>query len=205
MLPEVTVAIIPVKGALAGKSRLAPVLGPAARSRLVLWMLGRVALAARQAGLDVHVVGGDPPVVELCAEFGCTWSKDRGGLNPSVKAALDEATARGWQAALVLPGDVPWVRPGDISAVLGVLKNPSTIALVPSPDGGTNALALALPARLEPAFGPASFWRHRTLARRAGLRAVALRPAGLARDVDVPVDLTADLYRAISEAATPGR
>lgn len=190
-----TVAIIPVKGAASGKTRLAPVLGAAERTRLVLRMLKRGARAARQAGLDVRVVGGDQVVERLCSELRCHWSPDRGGLNPSVEAALDQAAADGYQAAIVLPADVPYVQAGDILQLLDALEGPETVVLVPSPDGGTNALAVRLPARMAPSFGPGSFTRHQELAERAGLKTVVVQPAGLARDVDEPGDLTPDLMR----------
>ena len=189
------VAIIPIKGAATGKSRLAPVLDAAERARLVLWMLERVVEAASQAGLDVHVVGGDNPVERLCNELRCRWSPDRGGLNPSVEAALRQASAEGYQAAVVLPADLPHVQAGDVLRLLDALQDPQAVALAPSPDGGTNGLAMRLPPGLLPAFGPQSFARHRELATRAGLKAVVVQPAGLARDVDEPGDLTPDLMR----------
>ena len=190
------VAIIPVKGAAAGKSRLAPVLSGAERARLVLWMLERVVRAACQdAGLDVHVVGGDDPVARLCGELRCRWSPDRGGLNPSVEAALHQAAAEGYQVAVVLPADVPYVQAGDVLQLLEALQHPGVVALVPSPDGGTNALAMRLPPSVTPSFGPQSFARHREAVRHAGLEAVVLQPAGLVRDVDEPGDLTPELMQ----------
>lgn len=189
------VAIIPVKGAANGKSRLAPVLDAAGRARLVLRMLERVVEAAARAGLDVHVVGGDRDIECLCGELRCRWSPDLGGLNPSVEAALQQASAEGYQAAVVLPADVPYVQAGDVLCLLDALQDPQAVALVPSPDGGTNGLAMRLPPGLLPAFGPQSFARHRELASRAGLKPVVVQPAGLARDVDEPGDLTPDLMR----------
>lgn len=198
--PLKAVAIIPVKGGGEAKSRLVPVLGPAERERLVLWMLSRVVEAARGAGLDVRVVGGHEPVALACRALGCSWSGDLGGLNASVQVALREA-ARGYEAAVVLPVDLPWVRACDVRQVRGALQAPDAVVLVPSPDGGTNALAVRLPAPIAPSFGPGSFRRHARLALQAGLRVITLTPPGLLHDVDEPTDLTPELLR---QALGPG-
>ena len=207
-VPRRCVAIVPVKGAASSKSRLAPVLSAAERERLVLWMLARVVRAAQGAGLEVRAVGGDPPVATLCRELRCAWSGDRGGLNPSVTAALHEAAGDGYQVAVVLPADVPWVEPADILELLSALAEVDSVVLVPSPDGGTNALALHLPARLPACFGPSSFAHHREQATRAGLRVVVALPPGLVRDIDEPDDLTPDLLHRVAAdgcaLASPG-
>lgn len=192
--PLRAVAIVPVKGGAGAKSRLEPALGPAERERLVVWMLERVVEAARGAGLDVRVVGGHEPVALACRALGCSWSADRGGLNASVHAALREASGA-YEAAVVLPVDLPWVRACDIEQVRGALGVCDAVVLVPSPDGGTNTLAVRLPAPITPSFGPGSFQRHARLATQAGLRVIPLRPPGLLRDIDEPTDLTPELLR----------
>lgn len=192
------VVVVPVKGCAEGKSRLAPVLSPEERARVVLWMLERVLHAARRGDFPVWVVGGDEPVARLCQRPGTRWSHDVGGLNRSVRAALDEAARWGYPAALVVPADVPLVEPEDLSELAEAVADPRTVALVPSVDGGTNALGQALPPPLEPSFGPGSYRRHRASAERAGLRVVTLRLPRLEWDVDTPDDL-----RRLSQAVRP--
>ena len=54
---------------------------------------------------------------------------------------------------------------------------------------GTNALGLALPARLVTSFGyPDSFRRHVAAARGSDLRIHIARSPGLAFDLDLPAD-----------------
>ena len=185
-------AIIPVKATAEAKSRLSSVLGLEARRALALGMLVRVAQTAAAAGCDVWVAGGDGPVADLCRRLGCRWLPDAGGLNASVADGLRRAWAAGYAAALVVPADVAWVRAADLRDLTGAAR-PGAVVLVPSPDGGTNAMALWLPPRVVPAFGPGSFRRHCRQARRAGLEVVERRPPGLLRDVDGPEDLTPQL------------
>ena len=156
---------------------------------MVLWMLERVIQAARQAGFPVWVVGGDEPVARFCQRPGMRWLHDVGGLNPSVRAALYQGAASGYSAALVVAADVPLVEPEDLRELARAVAAPGTVALVPSPDGGTNAMGQALPPAVEPSFGPGSYRRHRASAEDAGLQVVTLELSRLAWDVDTPEDL----------------
>ena len=64
--------------------------------------------------------------------------------------------------------------------------------IVPDRHGaGTNALLIAPPDALEPAFGPGSFARHAALAHAAGARVRVGRLPSLELDVDTPGDLAA--------------
>ena len=64
--------------------------------------------------------------------------------------------------------------------------------IVPDRHGaGTNALLIAPPEAVEPAFGPGSFARHAALAHAAGARVRIGRLPSLELDVDTPGDLAA--------------
>jgi 2-phospho-L-lactate guanylyltransferase len=114
------------------------------------------------------------------------------GLNAAVRLGLARAAAAGAARALVLPADVPLVTPGELSCLLGSgsTEAGARATLVPAADGdGTNAMLLAPPAALEPAFGPGSYVRHlaQALARRLDVEVLHL--PGLAGDIDRPADL----------------
>jgi 2-phospho-L-lactate guanylyltransferase len=70
--------------------------------------------------------------------------------------------------------------------------HPGRVAIVPDRHGaGTNALFMAPPDAIGPAFGPGSRERHAERAEHAGYE-VAVEPlASLALDVDTPDDLEA--------------
>jgi 2-phospho-L-lactate guanylyltransferase len=60
-----------------------------------------------------------------------------------------------------------------------------------SADGGTNALLLAPPGLLEPAFGPGSCARYRQAAAALGVAPKLLELPQVALDIDRPADLLA--------------
>jgi 2-phospho-L-lactate/phosphoenolpyruvate guanylyltransferase len=112
------------------------------------------------------------------------------GLNAAVTLGLARAAAAG-SAALVAPGDIPFLAVSEAREILRTLAC-FDVALAPAArDGGTNLLALSRPDQLAPAFGPDSAARHLATARARGLSATALRLPGAALDLDIPADLGA--------------
>jgi 2-phospho-L-lactate guanylyltransferase len=77
------------------------------------------------------------------------------------------------------------------------------VAIVPDRHGtGTNALALAPPDAIRPAFGEGSCARHLAAAREAGGPYAVEELSSLALDLDTPADVVA-LTRRLTER--PGR
>ncbi|MBC8078428.1 MAG: NTP transferase domain-containing protein [Chloroflexales bacterium] len=94
------------------------------------------------------------------------------------------------RALLVLPGDVPLVTSADIAALLASAAQ-GRVAIAPSRDRGTNALALPLPAPIAFRFGVNSCAAHLAQARARGLPAHIHRSPTLALDIDTADDLCA--------------
>jgi 2-phospho-L-lactate/phosphoenolpyruvate guanylyltransferase len=191
-----TWAIVPVKSLARAKRRLSPLLSAPVRRRLVLTMLEDVLdVLAASSGVDrVLVVSADADVAALAALRGAALlGEDRpAGLNAAVRNGLAHARAQGAAQALVLPADVPMATTEELVEIVAWAPPPPTgrVRLVASADGeGTNALLLAPPGAIEPAFGRGSFARHlaRALARRCA--AEVLQLPGLAGDIDRPRDL----------------
>ena len=66
------------------------------------------------------------------------------------------------------------------------------VAIVPDRHGtGTNALALAPPGAIQPAFGEGSCARHVAAAREAGVPFAVEELPSLALDLDTPADVVA--------------
>jgi FO synthase len=180
-------AIVPVRSGGVGKSRLAPVLSPQHRTRLIESMLEQVIGALRRArGVD-HVLVVSPDLA--VAPPGTTLLRDTGeGLNAAVEAGLRTLGA-GVEAALVVAADIPRVTAVEIDQMVAACRG-HDVGLAPDHLGeGTNALWLKLPARIAPAFGPRSRERHLALAVAAGASVAEVRLPGLAQDVDLPQDL----------------
>ena len=178
--------LIPVKRFDEAKLRLAGVLGPRARRRLVLSMLGDVLEAAAAWPLRL-LVTSDADAALVAERAGWSIVPDPGaGLNAAVTAGTQRAVAEEAAALLVLPFDVPLVTPGELSELFAI---DADVIISRSDDGGTTGLLRRPPGAIDAMFGPASANAHAEAARRAGLRVRSLRLPGLALDVDDPADL----------------
>lgn len=191
-------ALIPAKGFTNAKQRLAPLLDTRQREILAEAMLRDVlgqAVLAR--GLEaVFVVTGDERVSEIALSLGSAVireEKERGETE-AVSFALAEMKRRGYECALVIPGDIPLVRSSDIELYperfSGHDGNAPFALLTPSHDRlGTNALLLSPPDVLTLRFGYDSFTYHLGEVAAKGLPPRVLENERIALDIDEPKDL----------------
>ena len=211
-----TVAILPVKRFGRAKQRLTG--GFPDRPGLAAAMVADVLDALGQVdGLaEVLVVTAAP--VE--ARPGVVVVHDPVEAGQSAAAALGIAAAveRGAERVLLVPGDCPALDPGEVRGLLageargvgaageargaGAAREAgaagASVVIVPDRHGtGTNALLLAPPTVMAPAFGEGSFERHNALARAAGVEPRVAHVRSLGLDVDTPDDLQA-LRRALA-------
>lgn len=188
-------AIIPVKRLDAAKQRLAPELEPESRTRLAEAMLDDVldAVDASRALDRVIVVTGDPRAARSARGRGAEVIDDRqdSGHSRAARIGVERALELRMDAAALLPGDCPLLEPVEFDAALARLS-PGRVTIVPDRHGtGTNALLLAPPDAIEPAFGDGSRARHESLARSAGVEGTVEPLASLGPDVDTAADLAA--------------
>jgi 2-phospho-L-lactate guanylyltransferase len=188
------VAVVPVKGAVNGKARLAPVLTPAQRAALVRAMVWDVldALQLVDQLAAVAVTSPDPLLLAFVAQRGAKALPEPpgvGGLNAALAAAVDHLTRCGTEAVLIIPGDLPQLSPADVAALLRPPLTPPRVRAAPAADGGTTALLLVPPTVITPAFGEESFVRHRAAALTAGVPFESCERPRLGWDVDRPADL----------------
>jgi 2-phospho-L-lactate/phosphoenolpyruvate guanylyltransferase len=184
-------AVVPVKDLLGTKSRLSPILDPAGRAGLTLYMMSRVLSALREAGVEnACVVSPDRLVLEKVRETGATpLLQESRGLNPALEEGRRWATDQGASSLLVLPADLPLLDAPDVRALLQSGEDSSVVL---SPDGvraGTNALLLRPPDALPFAFGPGSYEAHLRAARERCLSVTACERPNLAFDLDTGEDL----------------
>jgi 2-phospho-L-lactate guanylyltransferase len=191
---------VPFKGPVGSKRRLAGLLNETERASLSLAMLDGVLDALLATPGIERVLLLRPadairwPVSHPRLTFLDEIHESDGvptldNLNGALRQAQAHAESHGAAELLIVPGDLPLVRPDDIGAVLDAAL---TASLAIAPDragGGTNALLLAPPSALPPSFGEASFARHRSLASTAGLEAAVVERLGLALDLDTPADV----------------
>ena len=184
--------IIAIKGGVGAKSRLAGVLPPRIRARLVRMMLQHVVSTVQAAGGvgEILLVSGD------AREYSCDAVAVRDasqGLSIAFETGARVATARGHRTAVLLPADLPMLAPADLEALLRVGHAAKT-AIAPNRAGdGTNAMyvPLELPVRL--AFGARSYAKHLSALVHAGFTPGIVTRRGFAMDIDEVPDL--DLLR----------
>jgi 2-phospho-L-lactate/phosphoenolpyruvate guanylyltransferase len=194
----VDAGLLPVKALGRAKARLAPDFDESQRREIAAALLeDALALCASVELLEWWVVSDDDEVLARASEAGLkTVTDPGGGLNAAVAAGMEEAVAAGAESLSVIPCDVPLAYRGDLVDLLDTGAT-SDVVLVPSgDDGGTNAMFLAPPDLIEPAFGPGSLQRHIALAERRRYRCSILSLPRLALDVDTPADVDAFLAAA---------
>jgi 2-phospho-L-lactate guanylyltransferase len=167
-------------------------LDPEERWLLVLTMLEDIldTLEMVEGIQRIMVIGSQMEVKELATRYGAEYLMDKGsGLNIEIAEATDWAISHGAREVLVLPGDIPLVRPRDIENIQGYAETGDCIVLTPSRDGGTNALLRKPPDIIPPRFGPNSFQRHIMEAKKRGVRLEVYESPQVSLDMDHPIDL----------------
>lgn len=195
-------AILPVKRFGAAKQRLAAGVGRKRRAAIVVAMLEDVLEAIGETRLVERtiVVTSEPRAAELAAAAGAEVvpDPDEGGHSGAALVGVARARELGAECALLLPGDCPLLDPRDLERLLTGLPE-HYAAIVPDRHGtGTNALALAPPDAIKPAFGEDSCARHVAAAREAEVPFSVEELPSLALDLDTPADIIA-LTRVLEE------
>jgi 2-phospho-L-lactate guanylyltransferase len=186
-------AILPVKRFAAAKQRLG--LDDQHRAALVAAMLEDVLEAIGGARMVERtlVVTGEPAAAEIAVAGGAEVLPDPSdeGHPEAALIGIARAQEQGAESVVLLPGDCPLLDPRELDSLLtGVGER--YVAVVPDRHGtGTNALVLAPPDAIRPAFGEGSRERHVEAARGSGVPFSAEPVPSLALDLDTPADLIA--------------
>ncbi len=182
--------IIPVKPFDQSKTRLAAVLTEEQRVNLSRKLLLRTLhLACRVA--PVVVISRDLAARRLAKQHGAWALVESGsGLNDAIGQAAEWVRARGGQALLVIPGDLPRLALSDLTEMMLVGQHSPAMVIAPCHrNNGTNALLLRPPTLIHPSFGVGSFARHQQAALNAGVEATIYQSFTVAFDIDYPEDL----------------
>ncbi|MEE8330558.1 MAG: 2-phospho-L-lactate guanylyltransferase [Acidimicrobiia bacterium] len=172
---------MPIKPFGVAKGRLASVLDAPARSRLGRAVANNTLAVLAETGVAVAVVTADGGVAKWASSQGVRVIVDPNtGLDDAAAAAVAASQGR-WA---ILHADLPLISVADVRALLDAIPRHG-VALAPSADGGTTAVAGTVDS-FGFAYGPGSFARHLRAAA-AVPHAVVSRP-GLALDLDTPAD-----------------
>jgi 2-phospho-L-lactate guanylyltransferase len=184
------VVLVPVKRFATAKSRLASVLSPAARQRLIRAFLAHTARLIGEALPDAALVitTSEPAVAALAP--GCMVLPDSAGsLNGALDVARRAVLTSERRRLLMLPIDLPILSIDELRRMAAPAPG---IRLAPDRrHEGTNAILLEARAALRFRFqmGPRSYAAHIAEAARLELPFEQLVAPGLAFDIDLPDDL----------------
>ena len=192
--------IVPVRALEGGKARLGAALDAEEREELIVGMLRRLLreVGAWGRASSVAVVSPDPAVLALAAHEGARPIEQPGeGLNEGIRVAREVVTAAGATAVLVLPADLPLVTASALrrlddaadAALAAGAGTPLVVVVAADARSGTNALLLAPPNVIEPAFEEASCAAHLRAAERAGASVQLVTDPVLGCDLDTPEDV----------------
>jgi 2-phospho-L-lactate guanylyltransferase len=186
------VVLVPVKAFGEAKARLAPTLDAAGRDALARTMATRVLAAT--GSLPVAVVCDDPDVAQWAAEHGAMVLPEPGrGLNGAVEAGVQRLGTAGASEVLVVHADLPFAQ--EVAQLAGFRG----VTLVPDRrDDGSNVVCVPTGAGFRFHYGPGSFARHQTEAKRLSLPCRVIRDPELTWDVDVPGDIPAGMGPTVS-------
>jgi 2-phospho-L-lactate guanylyltransferase len=207
-------AIVPVKPFRDSKSRLAHILTADQRAELTGYMLRRTLdILAGIAAVDrTLVVSRDPSVLKLARQHeAMTYEEsDKQDMNTALTRAAHIAAAQKADCALILPADLPFLTPEDVTNVLeaaspehcnggnGFLSRRRGIAICSDRDNnGTNALLVCPPTGFTFQYGTGSYERHLAEADRLGLSKCIVKAPGISFDLDTERDYR--VYLALSE------
>lgn len=185
-------AIVPAKRLSEAKSSLSGALTDDQRRGVVLCMLADVleAIHCAPSTAGIIVVSQDKEVLNFAEENGALGVLEPGvGLNGAIKLAIQRATAEGATSVLIIPSDLPLLRPSDVENIAAMASSPQDVVLAPSKDNGTNAMFLRPPDVMEPRFGGESFPVHLMEARETGIKPRIYRSRTIAFDIDDVTDL----------------
>jgi 2-phospho-L-lactate guanylyltransferase len=189
------IAIVPVKDLSRAKERLSPVLSQSDRTRLANIMLEDVLTAVKGSKLltKLFVVTSDVLAIDLASSLDIEVIRE--AKQESESSSIDYSSKvckeLGAGSVLVIPGDVPLIRPGDIDYILEREKPHPSAILVPARDGlGTNAILRRPPDAFPSKFGYDSFNKHIEEAKKRGIEFDIYHLPRIALDIDEPKDLT---------------
>ena len=188
--------LLPVKRLDTAKRRLLPHVTDEERLTIARALFDdALDLCASAGGLEWWVVSDDDEVLAAATARGFGLVADPGaGLNSALEAGLAVVMDAGAESVTIIPTDVPLAWAGDLQDIADTGAT-SSVVVVPSRDGGTNALYLSPSDVLKPSFGQFSFKAHLAEAERLGLRCSMLALPRLELDIDTIEDVDAYLAR----------
>ena len=186
-----TRVIVPVKNLEDSKTSFSEILTDEERTELTLAMLEDVLNSVRLVkGVRGTVLTPDEKVKRFVEDLGFEVIEEPDlGLNRALEIAIGRSIDDGFREVLILPSDVPMVRPDDVQGILERVSGERCVVITPSEEKGTNALLLRPPDVIDLQYGGKSFPEHVREARSRDVEPKVYRSESLKRDIDEPSHL----------------
>lgn len=187
-------AIVPVKPLRRGKSRLSSVLSQDERTALNQSLLiNSLKILSSVNAIDtILVVSRDPAVLTIARDYGARTVLEDGSpeLNTALRRAALVAKTYLANEIMVIPADLPLLKKTDIEFILSHAGKPPEVIIAPDRRrDGTNALYINPAGLIQFSYGPGSFDRHLSLAKKVNARVEIIDLPSLGLDLDLPEDL----------------
>ncbi len=180
-------AIIPVNRLEEAKSRLAEVFSPQERAELLLCMLEDV-LDALEGIVTPLVVSPSNLKEHVDRDYELILEQEKRGLAEAVKKGNAYAVARGAEATLFVPADVPLIKRHHVEEVLELGKEHPLI-VAPARKGGVSVIYRRPPDVVPEVFTGSSFSDLSRVAAELGVPIKVYDSFYLALDIDTPEDI----------------
>ena len=186
-------AIVPIKPLRRGKSRLCEILSEDQRYQLNHQLFIHTIQVLEQVDeiSDIIVVSRDSDVLTEARDLGVRTVTENGSpeLNNALRRASVFAKAFATEGVLIIPADLPLLRPVDVSAFIAE-RTDAPMAVI-SPDRrrqGTNMLIIDPSDLITFSYGIDSFNIHCALTQAAGAKLIIHENDRIALDLDIPED-----------------
>lgn len=196
------VVIVPVKSA-GRKSRLSGLLGRSDRDQFARALLTDVLDVLGRTGLirSSVIVSPDGGMLELAARAGARALPEPRDNGVNAAVALGVRSVGRASDVLVIPSDLPLLRPSELRHLLSLRSQGIKVGIAPSlAFDGTNALLFSSGHPVPLSYDDDSFWNHLSGAAREGLSVGVCTEPGLMFDVDSPEE-----FRALARSKSAGR
>lgn len=186
-------AILPVKPLSQSKTRLAPVLSPAERAALSQHLLEHTLQVLQQvpAIAQILVVSRDPAVLNTAQRFQTRTFTESPPyeLKTAVSQAAKYATLQQADGILIIPADLPFLQAYEIQNIFDKVSSLETSVICPDEThNGTNALLLPPTTKFKFQYGPNSYSKHLSEAKRLNMVIQTHTAPGICFDLDTEAD-----------------
>ena len=148
-------------------------------------------LSSTNAIDNILVLSRDAAAKSIAKRFGAQFAKekeDAAGLNDALNFGANSLWAARAERILVVPADIPLLRPSDITQILHASAEECAVICADRRKNGTNALLLHRSNPVNFCYGPGSFWRHRQEFDNMNITATNVDLPRIALDIDTISD-----------------